>query len=69
VAATAAWVDNLRAIINANGAITRRADLSFGAPYNGMTQTSPAIIVAIKPSMEYATLCMSMRLGNVRYSA
>jgi hypothetical protein len=30
--------------------------------YNGMTQTNSANIVAIKPSMEYATLCMSMRL-------
>jgi hypothetical protein len=34
-----------------------------------MTQTSSAITVAIKPSMEYAKLCMSMRFGNVRYSA
>jgi len=34
-----------------------------------MTQTSSAIIVAIKPGMEYARLCMSMRLGNARYSA
>jgi hypothetical protein len=34
-----------------------------------MTQTSSAVIVAIKPSMEYAKLRMSMRLGNVRYSA
>jgi hypothetical protein len=28
-----------------------------------------AIIVAAKPSMKYAKLCMVMRLGNVRYSA
>jgi hypothetical protein len=34
-----------------------------------MTQTSSAIIVGIKPSMEYAKLCLSMRLGNARYSA
>jgi hypothetical protein len=34
-----------------------------------MTQTSSAVIVAIKPSMEYAKLRMSMRLGNARYSA
>jgi hypothetical protein len=34
-----------------------------------MTQTSSAIIVAIKPSVEDAKLCMSMRLGNARYSA
>ena len=34
-----------------------------------MTQTSSANIVAIKPSMEYAELCMSMRLGNARYSS
>jgi len=27
------------------------------------------IIVVIKTSMEYAKLCMSMRLGNARYSA
>jgi hypothetical protein len=33
-----------------------------------MTQTSSAIIVVIKPSVEYAKLCMSMRLGNARYS-
>jgi hypothetical protein len=26
-----------------------------------MTQTRSAIIVAIKPSMEYATLCISIR--------
>jgi hypothetical protein len=37
--------------------------------YNGMTQTSSAIIVAVKSSMKYAELCMDMRLGNVRYSA
>jgi hypothetical protein len=29
--------------------------------YNGMTQTSSANIAAIKPSMEYAAPCMSMR--------
>jgi hypothetical protein len=29
-----------------------------------MTQTNSAIIAAIKPSMEYAKLCMSMCLGN-----
>jgi hypothetical protein len=34
-----------------------------------MTQTSSAIIVAIKPRWKYAKLCMSMRLGNARYSA
>jgi hypothetical protein len=34
-----------------------------------MTQTKLAIIAATKPSMEYAKLCMSMRLGNARYSA
>jgi hypothetical protein len=34
-----------------------------------MTQTSSAVIVTLKPSMEYAELCMGMRLGNVRYSA
>ena len=28
-----------------------------------------AIIVAVKPSVEYAKLCMGMRLGNARYSA
>jgi hypothetical protein len=33
-----------------------------------MRQMSSAIIVAIKPSMEYAMLCMSMHLGNVCYS-
>ena len=27
------------------------------------------IIVAAKPSMEYAKLCMDMRSGNARYSA
>jgi hypothetical protein len=32
--------------------------------YNGMTQTTSAIIIAIKLSMEYAKLCMSMRLGH-----
>ena len=37
--------------------------------YNGMMQTSSAIIVTVKSSMEYADLCISMRLGNVRYSA
>jgi hypothetical protein len=34
-----------------------------------MRQMSSAIIVAIKPSMEYAMLCMSMHLGSVCYSA
>jgi len=34
-----------------------------------MAQTHSAIILAIKPSMEYANLCMSMRLANARYSA
>jgi len=42
---------------------------AFGSPYNGMTQMSSAIIAAVKPSMEYAKLCMGMRLRNVRYSA
>jgi len=44
-------------------------DSAFGSPYNGMTQMSSAIIAAVKPSMEYAKLCMGMRLRNVRYSA
>jgi hypothetical protein len=34
-----------------------------------MTQTSSTIIVAVKPCMEYAKLCMSMRLGDARTSA
>jgi hypothetical protein len=34
-----------------------------------MTQTSSAIIVTVESSMEYAELCMGMRLDNVRYSA
>jgi hypothetical protein len=34
-----------------------------------MMQTSSAIIVTVKSSIEYAELCMGMRLGNVRYSA
>jgi hypothetical protein len=42
---------------------------SFDSSYNEMTQTNSAIIAAIKPSMEYADGCMSMRLGNARYSA
>jgi hypothetical protein len=29
-----------------------------------MTQMSSVIIVTVKPSVEYAKLCMSMRLGN-----
>jgi hypothetical protein len=33
-----------------------------------MTQMSSVIIVTVKPSVEYATLCMSMCLGNARYS-
>ena len=37
--------------------------------YNGMTQASSMIIVAAKPSMEYAKLCMDMRSGKARYSA
>jgi hypothetical protein len=37
--------------------------------YNGMTQMSSVIIVTVKPSVEYAEVCMGMRLGNVRYSA
>ena len=38
-----------------------RPDSAFGSPYNEMTRTRLAIIVAIKPSMEYATLCISIR--------
>ena len=34
-----------------------------------MTQTGSTSIAAIKPSMEYAKLRMTMRLGNARYSA
>jgi hypothetical protein len=34
-----------------------------------MTQASSANMVAIKPSMEYAELCMRMRLGKARYSS
>src|SRR5215472_10519386 len=34
-----------------------------------MMQMSSVIIVTVKPSVEYAKLCMSMRLGNARYSA
>jgi hypothetical protein len=34
-----------------------------------MTQTSSAIVAAVKPAMEYAMLCMIMRLANARYSA
>jgi len=34
-----------------------------------MTQVSSVIIVTVKPSVEYAKLCMSMCLGNARYSA
>jgi hypothetical protein len=41
----------------------------FGSPYNETTQTSSAIIAAIEPSMKYAKVCMSMRLGNACYSA
>jgi hypothetical protein len=33
-----------------------------------MTQQNSAIIAVIKPSMEYAKLCMSMRLGGAPYS-
>ena len=33
---------------------------SAGTSYNEMTQTNSAIIVAVKPSMEYAERCMSM---------
>src|SRR6476646_7456684 len=34
---------------------------------NEMAQTNSAIIVAIKPSMEYAKLRISMCFGNTRY--
>ena len=34
-----------------------------------MTPVEPTIIAAIEPSIEYAKQCMSMRWGNVRYSA
>jgi hypothetical protein len=34
-----------------------------------MTQASSAIIVVIKPSMEYAKPVHDYSLGNVRYSA
>ena len=38
------------------------------AIYNGMTQASSVNIVAIKSRRKYANPCMSMRLGNARYS-
>jgi hypothetical protein len=34
-----------------------------------MTQMSSVIIATVKPAVEYAKLCMSMHLGNARYSA
>ncbi len=41
---------------------TRASEYSaFGSSNSEMTQPSSAIIVAIKISMEYARLCMSMR--------
>jgi hypothetical protein len=61
--------DNLRMLTVVIDARTRRAYSAFGSSYNEMTHTSSAIIVAIKPSMKYANLCMSMRLGKARYSA
>ena len=45
----------------------RNSYSAFGSPYNEMTQTSSAIIVTVKYSMEYAELCMSMRLDNACY--
>ena len=43
--------------------------MAFGSSDKEKTQKNSAIMVAIKLSMEYAKLCMSMRLGNARYSA
>jgi hypothetical protein len=47
----------------------KSAESAIRSSNSEMTQTSSAIIVAIKTSMEYAKMCMSMRLGNARYSA
>jgi hypothetical protein len=53
-------------------------DNPWGCPFfvcDGTVITSwqatalPPFVVASKPSMEYARLCMSMRLGSARYSA
>jgi hypothetical protein len=38
-------------------------------PYIEMTQTSSTIIATVKLSSLPAKLCISMRFGNVRYSA
>jgi hypothetical protein len=46
-----------------------RPESALGSPNRNMTQTSSAIIVAIRPWMEYVKLCMSMHIGNARYSA
>jgi hypothetical protein len=46
-----------------------RANIRQGSPYDETTQSSSAIIAAIRPSMEYAKPHMSMRLGNARRSA
>jgi hypothetical protein len=48
---------------------TQSAYSAFGASYNEMTQTSSAIIVAIKPSMEICQAVHEYALSNARYSA
>jgi hypothetical protein len=41
--------------------VAEAGNIRQGSPYNDMTQTRLAIIVDIKPLMEYATLCISIR--------
>ena len=51
---------NLRALPGAADSVPGHPESAFGSSYNEMTQTNSAIIVAIKPLMGYAELCISM---------
>jgi hypothetical protein len=42
----------------------RHSYSAFGSFYNEMTQTNSAIIVAIKSSIKYTKMCMSMHLAT-----
>jgi hypothetical protein len=57
-------MNDLRVSWRPGNAPTGSAYSAFGSSYNEMTQTSSAIIVSLKPSMEHAKLCMSMRLAT-----
>jgi hypothetical protein len=54
-------VGELQLLGHASDTTNCPSDSAFGSPYNEMTQTRPAIIETIKPSMTYAKPCINIR--------